>query len=687
MLKVSSLIKTLGGELWLVLALVAAIGIGVAALASYLPHAMTVAALDAASRSNVEVADQIKITRGYYTRNVVAKALDTGALVPSYQHTNDRHAIPLPATFVHDISELLKARDTSLALVSPFPWPHRAGRAMDNFQQKAWDAFQKDPNAIFQRQEVRDGKRVLRVAVADTMAATCVSCHNSHPESTKTDWKVGDVRAVMEVSKVVEPYLADAEVRSRMTTWSIAIPALVVASILLAGALVMARYNVQKRTADENMRFLARHDGMTGLLNRAAFISRLAEWTAQSPLPEFTLYYVDLDGFKDINDRFGHGAGDQLLISVAERFQALSPPRCLISRLGGDEFALALEKQSPASPFGERLIAALERPFKIGNQQIVISASVGTCAIGDEVATPEQLLEAADLALYRAKSLGKGRVVGYSPQMGDEIQKRRSIERRVKYAVAHQLFELYFQPLYDRRRRLSGFEALLRLRDENGAHIPPATFVPIAEDLGLISEIGEWVIQHACKIASCWPAELTVAVNLSPAQFLNTELQQKAISEVVREALRRAGLRAGRLELEITEGLLLEATKDVMAELHKLKEIGAAIVMDDFGTGYSSLSYFWKLPFDKIKIDRSFVMAVEEAGSSIRPILETIVILGRTLNMKVTAEGIETAAQAAHFTALDCDYYQVTFSPNLSPKQKSQPSSCASCTSRWLASV
>ena len=234
-----------------VLPVIGAMAIGVAGISIYLPEAMQAAAIDSAYRGSVEVADQIKITRGYYTRNVVAKALASGAFEPSYDHKDNPKAIPLPATFVKDISDLLANKDLSLSLISPYPWPHRADRVMDEFQTAAWTAFQKDPTRVFSRQETREGKRILRTAVADIMTGqTCVSCHNADPQSVRRDWKVGDVRAVMEVTKVVEPYLAIADQRSRMIAWSLEAAAGFVAMVLLAGGGLVVFRTREKKQAE-----------------------------------------------------------------------------------------------------------------------------------------------------------------------------------------------------------------------------------------------------------------------------------------------------------------------------------------------------------------------------------------------------------------------------------------------------
>lgn len=605
-----ALLATNRPEFLIASAIAGALGAGLVAIAIYLPGAMTAAALESAYRGNIDAADQIKITRGYYTRSVVAKALKSGALVPSYTHLNVANEIPLPATFVQDISDLLKQKDTTLSLVSPYPWPHRGERQMDAFQNNAWEHFQTDSSAVFSRQETREGRRILRVAVADTMTgATCVSCHNNDLESPKKDWKLGDVRAVMEVTKVVEPYLAVAEHRSRMIIWALAVAVFIVSALVFCAAGLFARYNRSKREADLHVRHLAHHDAMTGALNRARFLDLLSRKLQGSPdLGHVAVHYIDLDGFKEINDRFGHGVGDQLIVKVAERLKTSLARVDLLARLGGDEFAVAqieMKKAADAQSCAARIVEILSQPFQLDHHRLTISASVGTCTTHAVRETSNKMLENADTALYQAKTSGRNRSILFSLSMQDNLQKRRDLEKLIHQAVASEMLELHFQPLYDARWELAGFEALLRLSDGKGGLISPATFIPVAEEIGAIEAIGEWVIRRACTVASSWPSHLTIAVNLSPAQFQ----QLGSVTAVVNKALQETGLEPNRLELEITEGLLLEDREDVITELLGLKQLGCSIVMDDFGTGHSSLSYLWKLPFDKLKIDRSFIAA------------------------------------------------------------------------------
>lgn len=633
----------------------------VGGLGLYLPEALKSAALESTLKSNVEVSDQIKIIRGYYTKQVVAKALKTGSMQPSIDHKDQPTGIPLPATFVKDISDLLSERDMQLTLISPYPWPHRSERQMDDFQGKAWDAFQTDPDAVFARAEVIDGKRVMRVAVADRMTApACVTCHNSHPDSARTDWKLGDVRAVMEVSKVVEPYLATAETRSRYIISGIAIIAALFVAVLLAIGNVVAHRTREKNEAVQHLHHLAHHDAMTGLLSRGSFMELVREELVSASTP-VVIHFVDLDRFKDINDCMGHATGDELIKQTAERLKALCEPHHHVTRFGGDEFVVAqmgASSSEEAALFGQAIVESLGNTFMLSGHKINVSASVGTSVAGHDNDLHE-LVKQADIALYRAKAEGRNCSVLFSPDMQYLLTRHRDLEARIWDALRDEKFEIYFQPIVSAQsKQVAGFEALIRLPDGFGGMISPAEFIPVAEEIGAIGRIGDWVIQSACAFAATWPKDLTVAVNLSAAQFGRDFEAGRGLVDLVTKALRENDLEPHRLELEITESLVMERTDIVLAELQALRDLGVGIAMDDFGTGYSNLSSLWQLPFTKLKIDRSFATSWRENATTALPILDTITALGRSLGVKMTAEGVETEEQENLYSTLGCDQLQ-----------------------------
>jgi diguanylate cyclase (GGDEF)-like protein len=427
-------------------------------------------------------------------------------------------------------------------------------------------------------------------------------------------------------------------------------------------ALAWYRRTKEKQQADQRIRFLAHHDALTGLANRPQLVDKLENALAVLPLRggNIAVHFLDLDRFKLVNDSLGHDGGDTLLKTVAERLRAVIRNDDVVARLGGDEFIViqsGIEGRIQAEDFARRIISAVTAPMTLKDRPFVATVSVGVALAPSDGADSERLLKSADLALYKAKADGRSCVRFFAAEMDTELHARFKLEKLIREAVLHDKFELHYQPLFEiSDRRLIGFEALIRLPAEDGTLIAPLVFIPVAEELGLIDKIGAWVLREACGAAATWPEHLTVAVNLSPAQFL-----AGSVSDIVAAALKEAGLVAHRLELEITETLLLGNSEAIMKELQTLKAMGVAIVMDDFGTGYSSLSYLWRFPFDKIKIDRSFMQGFEGSSRDAKTVVKTIIALGRELNMRVTVEGVETATQAAFLDKADGDQAQGYF--------------------------
>jgi diguanylate cyclase (GGDEF)-like protein len=413
-------------------------------------------------------------------------------------------------------------------------------------------------------------------------------------------------------------------------------------------AVAWYRRTKEKQGADRRIRFLAHHDVLTGLANRASLIDRLSAVLAASAAQRghLAVHFIDLDHFKEINDRFGHDGGDFLLNTIAKRLRAVTRGDDIVARLGGDEFVLVqpnISGREPAEEFAHRLRSALAEPMRLKEHELFTTVSIGVALAPADGSTSERLLKSADLAVYKAKADGRNCIRFFRSEMDTELQDRIELEEIIRNAVLHDGFELHYQPIFQMSdRRLIGFEALVRLPKEDGTLIPPLVFIPVAEEMRLIDKIGTWVLREACKTAAGWPKHLSVAVNLSPAQFITV-----SVSKIVAAALKEANLAPFRLELEITETLLLGDSESVMAELRTLKKLGVAIVMDDFGTGYSSLSYLWKFPFDKIKIDRSFMQGFDGSDRDAETVVKTIITLGRELHMHVTIEGVETAKQAA----------------------------------------
>jgi diguanylate cyclase (GGDEF)-like protein/PAS domain S-box-containing protein len=414
----------------------------------------------------------------------------------------------------------------------------------------------------------------------------------------------------------------------------------------------------ERRKAEARIAYMAHHDGLTNLPNRELYQERLKQAleNAESSNRRVAVLCVDLDLFKNVNDSLGHPIGDRLLKMVADRLRAQVRGSNLAARLGGDEFAIILSSDvSPneASDFAAWLIKVLSAAYDIDGNEVVIGASIGIALSPGDGTTSEELMRNADLALYRAKEDGGGVHRFFEREMDRQAQKRRDMELDLRRALANGEFELHYQPLVDiASDRISGFESLLRWWHPDKGMISPADFIPVAEDIGLIVAIGEWVLREACTEAVKWPSEVKVAVNLSPVQFRSRNLVQVVIS-----ALAQSGLSPKRLELEITESVFLAETEANLAILHQLRELGVSISMDDFGTGYSSLSYLRSFPFDKIKIDRSFVKDLAKRSDCVA-IVRAISGLGRSLNITTTAEGVETIDQLDWLRAEGCNEVQ-----------------------------
>lgn len=397
-------------------------------------------------------------------------------------------------------------------------------------------------------------------------------------------------------------------------------------------------------------------DALTGLPNRLELSRRLAEIFGSARENGAALLYVDLDRFKMVNDTLGHPVGDVLLKMVADRMTKLLGPGDLLARLGGDEFAILQmnsEQGFAAEALAVKLIEVVGRMYLIQGHSVQVGASVGIALAFSDAKTPEELIKNADLAMFAAKSQGRGAFRFFTDAMDQEIQARRALEIDLRRALALQEFSLAYQPQYlIEGSQLLGFEALIRWASPERGNVTPAQFIPLAEEIGLIGPIGEWVLRTACLEAARWPSPLSVSVNLSPLQFKGQNLVS-----IVMSALANAGLPASRLELEITESALMDDTDTVVAMLKRIKALGVKVSMDDFGTGYSSLSYLQKFPFDKIKIDQSFVRSLETNSES-AAIVRAVTALGESLGMVTIAEGVETENQLLQITRDGCKQVQ-----------------------------
>ena len=420
----------------------------------------------------------------------------------------------------------------------------------------------------------------------------------------------------------------------------------------------------ERKQAEARIAYMAHHDALTDLPNRVLFHEQLNELLARvrRHSESLAVYCLDLDHFKGVNDTLGHPMGDALLQAVAQRLRKCLRDSDLVARLGGDEFAVVqypLGSPNEASTLAGLLIETVSKPYQVHGHEFVIGASIGIALAPGDGHEADGLLRNADIALYRARAEGRGTAHFFEPEMDRRIQARRMLELDLRKAFANGEFELFYQPLISlSTNAINGFEALLRWRHPERGLVAPGEFIPLAEEIGLIAPLGEWVLRTACTEAMRWPGELKVAVNLSPAQF-----RSRGVVNAVLTALAYSRLPADRLELEITKSVLLGETDANLATLHQLREIGVRISMDDFGTGYSSLSYLRCFPFDKIKIDRSFVRELSERPDCVA-IIRAVAGLGSSLGIATTAEGIETVEQLECVRAEGCTEVQgFLFSP------------------------
>ena len=414
----------------------------------------------------------------------------------------------------------------------------------------------------------------------------------------------------------------------------------------------------EKRAAEERIAFLAHHDALTGLPNRAQFSTRLEhalDWVTRGS--QLAVLFLDLDHFKNVNDTLGHFVGDELLKAVAGRLRDCVRDVDPIGRLGGDEFAIvqtAIARPADASALAVRIQEALKSPYDLGGVQAVVDVSIGIALAPGDAVDAAELMKRADMALYQAKSEGRSRYRFFEPTMDAAMKARRKLDTELRNALLNDEFELFYQPIVGvEHNDVVGVEGLLRWHHPQSGTIGPAEFIPVAEESGLIIPIGEWVIRQACADAAQWPGGIRVALNLSPVQFRSQTLAMSIVN-----ALAASDLSPRRLEVEITEDVLLKHNTENLEALEQLRNLGVGIVMDDFGTGYSSLNYLRRFRFDKVKIDRSFIRDLAEGNEESRAIVQAIVSLATALKVSTTAEGVETQEQLELVRAAGCIEYQ-----------------------------
>jgi diguanylate cyclase (GGDEF)-like protein len=410
----------------------------------------------------------------------------------------------------------------------------------------------------------------------------------------------------------------------------------------------------QKATVEKTLTFVTNHDQLTKLPTRAIFSAQLDETLKQAERrnEHTAILDIEIDRLRELYEHYDRQTVDSLLLEFSSRLHAMSGPLGISARLSESEFAVlkaSVHDAMEAAQLARTALQSLTQPIVVRGQNISLNVNIGLALAPTDGRSAVDLLKSADIALVSSKTAGRNSYRFFDSDTETSLRKRRAIESAVKEACEQKLFELHYQPVFElRTTRLTGFEALIRLNHPHHGSIPPSDFIPVAESIGLIGDIGAWTLETACHMAAQWPDPLKIAVNLSPLQF-----RSGSMISSVRHSLEHAKFPAYRLELEVTEGLLLDDTEYVREQLRALQETGVGIVLDDFGAGYSSLGYLWQFPFNKLKIDQSFVRAMD-SKSNVRNILRAIIGLGRSLNLPITAEGVETAEQADYLRSIDC---------------------------------
>lgn len=520
-----------------------------------------------------------------------------------------------------------------------------------------WDRYQSITALV--ASFIEAGNRAVSLALTDPTAGSAnfeVFRHNFDKLETEMDQArdLLDLRVQQERKDAA----ATATLSKRMILGSLVGGALLLALITVVAEKLAQKINNELASSREEARRLALHDPLTSLPNRAFLTERLQQALdgVRQNKNLLAMLCLDLDRFKQVNDTLGHAVGDALLRAVAVRLRECILKTDMVARLGGDEFAIiqtTLDTVEEAVTLADRIVDALSRPYDLDGHQVLVGVSIGIALAPLDTTDAGHLMKMADLALYRAKADGRGIFRLFKSDMDMNLQARRKLEFDLRRAVALEELELHYQPLVDfSSGEVSAVEALVRWRHPERGLISPDDFIPLAEETGLIKPIGAWVLNRACRDAAQWPENIRVAVNISACQFKGAGLVS-----VVADALAAGALRPGRLELEITETALLTDSEATIGILRELRAIGVRIAMDDFGTGYSSLGYLRSFPFDKIKIDRSFVADIE-SNADCKAIIRAVTGLGTSLGICTTAEGVETSGQLAQLRLEGCDQVQ-----------------------------
>ncbi len=609
----------------------------------------------------------LKEVRILYTQEVVSIAKRQGLNI-THDYKKYTDSIPLPAT----LSMILGNRIGLLSdgsksfLYSPYPFPWREeGGLTDSFKQQAWQALRLLPDQPFYLFEGSGSGRILRYATADVMQHGCVLCHNSHPDTVKSDWQVGDVRGILEVQV---PAINIETLASDDLYTGIISAGVILIIFFSVGIIIFSKlrsHSVELQESNKQLHLLATYDPLTSLYNRRMLIEHVlhAISLAIRHKNSFCLLYFDLDDFKKINDNCGHSAGDSLLIQVAERIGSLLRDSDTFARMGGDEFVVLVEDVEDSyslTALARRIIAAFETDFRVGQQSFKVTSSIGIAIYPENGENPEDLIINSDTAMYAAKNKGRNCFMFYSESMNEQARIQLEVEKDIKEALKNNEFSVYYQPKVNPIKGLAcGAEALIRWHHPKKGMISPAKFIPIAELSDLIIEIDKWMRVQVCRQIIIWEEKgfprLKISVNVSGKEFMRNEVLQHLI-----DLFEQYDVDPSLMELEITENTLMVNQEQGNTDYRTIRDMGVGLSIDDFGTGYCSLGYLKTYPVDTLKIDKSFIDNVISNDRE-AAIAKTIISMAHSLDMVVVAEGVETALQRDFLVAHNCDLIQGYF--------------------------
>jgi diguanylate cyclase (GGDEF)-like protein len=618
--------------------------------------------------------EALKEFRTLYTTKVVQPMQAIGVEI-IHDYENNPNAIPLPATLSMELGKQIGASfsgaNSRLYSPYPFPWRVQSGGLRDDFNREAWEYLKEYPEKPYYRYEEVDGRMSLRYATADLMGTSCVSCHNSHTDTPKNDWQVGDVRGVLEVVHPMDTILAENRSSIAKTmAWLIFFFFATVTFFwftfrkLSHSKSELMKTNDRLKIAMNDLTISATTDPLTGLPNRTVFLEQLKRTMKQSMRDgnRFAVVFLDFDRFKFINDSLGHDVGDALLCSIADVFRRETRESDIVARFGGDEFIVLLDgmsEWSDAIGIIERLLKSLGDPHKIENNQIVMKASAGIVTNEHPYKNAIDMIRDADVAMYQAKANGKDRIVCFDVVMHDRMLNRMLLETTLHKALEEDQLRLVYQPIIDlTTSEVSGFEALIRWDHPELGEVSPNDFIPIAEETGLIIEIGYWVLRTACKQIADWnlrlgmKTTLSMNVNISKRQLLNSSLFDDVL-----ECLREFDMSPEQLTLEVTESIISDEGSQIIPLLDQLRDHGVRIALDDFGTGTSSLSALHSYPIDMLKIDQAFIRDLVN-DRSLLAVVASITMLAESLGFTTVAEGIETPEAIIDLQSLGCTWGQ-----------------------------